>query len=154
MDPWVGVQDIGLRTATRGLRGAAVQRRLSTDPSRLQALLDPAEWSLCGRRRRPAEGIAARLAAKRGLLALLSARRRELCLGVEPGLRPLSCLARVTLLPDALGRPQLRASGEVARRLEAAGLVQLQASLTHTAEWAGALVLAAVRPGSRKRTLF
>ncbi|MBM4318400.1 MAG: hypothetical protein FJ125_00200 [Deltaproteobacteria bacterium] len=127
-----------------------LQAALARCPSaerRLLRLLGAEEAALCLGRARPAEGIAARLAAKAAFLRLLLHREQDGERGgvarPHPGRRLLYPLVEVVRRES--GQPELRLGGELQQRTEWAGIGDLHLSLTHDRQVAGALVVACCR---------
>jgi holo-[acyl-carrier protein] synthase len=103
-----------------------LERALERHPRLAGRLFTEAELQYAGRRARPGQHLAARLCAKE---AAAKALRLEAWAWQE------------VEVVSAGGPPELRLSGSVARRAEELG-ARLSVSLTHTADTAGAVVLA------------
>lgn len=126
----------------------ALARGTGTDRRGPLALLTPAEAALCLSRARPAEGIAARLAAKTALLRLLREREREAGGSAQAGDGPRQLFPAIQLTRQQSGQPGLVLAEPLQRRLVAAGLGgTIHVSLTHDRHVAGALVAVAAVAG-------
>ncbi|WP_312847405.1 MULTISPECIES: holo-ACP synthase [Streptomyces] len=80
------------------------------------------ERSYCRRRRRPADHLAARFAAKEAVLKALGT-------GMAAGME----WTDIEVVNDRAGRPTVRLYGEVAAEAERLGMQQLDISMTHSA---------------------
>ena len=109
-----------------------VQRVLERHGERfLKRVFTPTEVAFC--RGRVPE-LAARFAAKEAVLKLIGT-----------GLRGRMAFTEVEVVNDALGKPEVRVSGEVQRRVRELGIDQISISITHAADLAIASVVALTR---------
>ncbi len=108
----------------------------------LLALFGAEERARCLARRRPEEGLAARLAAKAAVAQLLRARWAALHPSApRPGwLAPARLCPGLQVLPGPLGRPELRCSSLLGAPLDALGQRGSWVSLSHDRRRGGALV--------------
>jgi len=97
-------------------------------PAAESPVFTEAERSYCLSRGNPAASLAARLAAKHATIAAL-------------GLSTDARLAEVEVTRETSGRPGLRFYGEAERAFRDAGLTRAHVSLTHSGEYAAALVI-------------
>lgn len=100
------------------------------DPAKLGFFLTPAERAALARAARPAESLAAWLAAKEATMKAIGT-------GWSGDVRWVD----VEVQHDAAGRPTLNVTGEVARRFALLGVTATSLSLSHTPQTAGAVVL-------------
>ncbi len=89
------------------------------------------EQESAGRGRNRIQRLAARFAAKEAVLKLIGT-----------GLRGRMAFTDVEVVNDALGKPEVRVSGEVRRRVRELGIDQISISITHAADLAIASVVA------------
>ncbi len=121
------------------------------ETSRLQASIDrfgerfltrvftPGEIAYCTRKKNAAESFAARFAAK-------EAGAKALGTGISRGVNWKEFEVR----REASGRPTLHLSGRARELADAMGVKRLQVSLTHSREWAMAVVVAEDEDTPRK----
>jgi holo-[acyl-carrier protein] synthase len=105
-------------------------RLVAENPGILEALFTREESEYCLTRRRRHEHLAARFAAKEAVLKALGT-----------GLGRRMCWTDVEIVHDMTGRPRVRLHGAVARWAERQGMVDLDVSLSHTADLAIAQAL-------------
>ena len=111
-----------------------LERALERRPGLAARLFSPAELDLAAARARPGQHLAARFCAKEAVTKALTLdvlRPREIEVLREPG-----------------GAPRVVLTGAAARRATQLG-VDVQVSLTHTREMAGAVALAVAGPARR-----
>lgn len=97
----------------------------------LNRVYTPSEQASAGRARNRTQRLAARFAAKEAVLKLIGT-----------GLRGRMAFTDVEVVNDALGKPEVRVSGEVQRRVRELGIDQISISITHAADLAIASVVA------------
>lgn len=97
----------------------------------LTRVYTPAEQQSAGQGRNRTQRLAARFAAKEAVLKLIGT-----------GLRGRMAFTEVEVVNDALGKPEVRVSGEVQRRVRELGIEQISISITHVADLAIASVVA------------
>ena len=119
----LGVDLVDVKEAERllGRWGDRLLRRLLTDAEREYVL----------RFERPAQYLAVRLAAKEAVFKALQ--------GI-PGAREVRW-RHIEVMRGRDGRPSIQLHGEAARLTEAAGVVRISLSLSHTRRTAGAVAL-------------
>lgn len=93
----------------------------------LERILTPAERAVAERLGKPVPFVAGRFAAKEALLKMIGT-----------GWRGAIAWTDMEILPDALGRPVVTLSGEVARIAAAQGISRVLLSITHTEHQAAA----------------
>ncbi|MFO7586879.1 MAG: holo-ACP synthase [Gemmatimonadota bacterium] len=117
---------------------ARIERLLGKRPERgAERLFTPAERTVCGSRRRPAECYAARFAAKEAFVKALGT-------GLREGMRWTEIEVRTH--PD--GRPEILLSGAAGRRFRERGGRRIHLSFTHEGGQAVALVVLEGAPGT------
>jgi holo-[acyl-carrier protein] synthase len=109
---------------------ARMARLVAENPGILEMIYTHEESEYCLAKRRSQEHLAARFAAKEAVLKALGT-----------GLGRRMRWSDVEIVHDAAGRPRVRLHGEVARWAEQQGIVDLDVSLSHTAEFAIAQAL-------------
>ncbi len=97
----------------------------------LTRVYTPAEQQSAGQGRNRTQRLAARFAAKEAVLKLIGT-----------GLRGRMAFTEVEVVNDALGKPEVRVSGEVQRRVRELGIEQISISITHVEDLAIASVVA------------
>ena len=107
-----------------------LRRTLARTPGFATRVYTDAERDHCGRRRDPAEGLAARFAAKEAVLKALGR-----------GLGACS-FRDIEVVRAASGAPSLALHGSAARLAAEHGVTAWHVSLTHTATMAEAVVIA------------
>ncbi len=105
---------------------ARVERALDRHPRLADRIFTPAEQEYASGRARPGQHLAARFAAKEAVVKALA-------------LGPGTSLRDIEVIPGA--PPAVRTHGEVADTVAARG-VEIQLSLTHSREMAGAVAVA------------
>ena len=98
-------------------------------------IFTPAEVEYASSARNRVERLAGRFAAKEAVLKLIGT-----------GLRGKMAWTDIEVVNDAMGRPCVRLSGEVARIALQQGIEQVQISITHTAQHAMASAMALAEP--------
>ncbi len=93
----------------------------------LQRILTPAERERCGRYRNPLQFIAGRWAAKEAILKMIGT-----------GWRGNISWKDMEILPDELGQPLVKLTGETARLASKMGIKLVRLSITHTEHYAAA----------------
>lgn len=117
------------------LNVARMARLVAENPGILQAAFTDEETEYCLAKRRCHEHLAARFAAKEAVLKAL---------GTGLGVRMR--WTDVEIIHDLAGRPLVRLHGEVARWAQRQGMVDLDVSLSHTADLAIAQALVVWQP--------
>ena len=97
----------------------------------LTRIYTPTEQQSAGQGRNRTQRLAARFAAKEAVLKLIGT-----------GLRGRMAFTEVEVVNDALGKPEVRVSGEVQRRVRELGIEQISISITHVEDLAIASVVA------------
>jgi holo-[acyl-carrier protein] synthase len=105
------------------------------DPAKLSFFLTPAERTALASAARPAESLAAWIAAKEATMKAIGT-------GWSGEVRWVD----VEVQHDAAGRPTLQVSGAVASRFKALGVTGASLSISHTRHTAGAVVLLVTNP--------
>jgi holo-[acyl-carrier protein] synthase len=113
---------------------ARMARLARENPGIQETIFTRLELGYCLGKRRSAEHLAARFAAKEAVLKALGS-----------GLGQRMRFTDVEIVSGVLGRPQVRLHGEVKAFAERQGLLDLDVSLTHTSELAMAHALAVCR---------
>ena len=98
----------------------------------LERILTPAERDRAGRHRNPIPFIAGRFAAKEAILKMIGT-----------GWRGQIAWTDMEILADERGAPNVRLSGETARRAERLGVTTVHLSITHTEHYAAASAIGA-----------
>jgi len=122
----VGVDLVGVERMTR---------LVADHPTSESELFTPRESGYCRRRRRCYEHIAARFAAKEAVLKSLGT-----------GIGARMQWTDVEIVTARTGRPQVKLSGEVARRAQRLGVADVDVSLSHTEGLAIAQAVAVSHP--------
>ncbi|HLS89342.1 MAG TPA: holo-ACP synthase [Sphingobacteriaceae bacterium] len=123
----IDMVDVGRVEQAHGRKGAAFLNRLFT----------PGEQAAAGDGPHRYRRLAARLAAKEALVKALGT-----------GLRDGRWLD-AEVVNDPLGKPSLRVTGGLARRLQAMGVTGVHLSLTHENHYAAAVVVLTGAPGGK-----
>jgi holo-[acyl-carrier protein] synthase len=117
----VPLSDLRLGIGVDAVKVERVQRLLSQHPDRATDIFTERELAYCRSKRRAADHLAARFAAKEAVLKAFGT-------GVAQRMR----LTEVEVVNDAVGRPRVNLAGTVAQFARRRGLADLDVSLSHT----------------------
>jgi holo-[acyl-carrier protein] synthase len=117
----VPLSDLRLGVGVDAVKVERVQRLLSEHPDRATDIFTAHELAYCHGKRRAAEHLAARFAAKEAVLKAFGT-------GVARRMR----LSEVEVVNDRAGRPRIKLGGTVAAFARRGGLADLDVSLSHT----------------------
>ncbi|MFF9677113.1 holo-ACP synthase [Streptomyces eurythermus] len=124
-----------LRVGTDVVAIARIDELTSADTGWQDGIFTARELAYCRRRRRPADHLAARFAAKEAVLKALGT-------GMGAGME----WTDIEVVNDRAGRPRARLHGEVAATAERLGMQQIDISMTHSAGIALAQALLVCAP--------
>lgn len=134
--------EVRLRVGIDAVAVKRIERLTAEHPTSVEDIFTRAELAYCRSKRRSAEHLAARFAAKEAVLKAFGT-------GISQRMR----WTDVEVVNDAVGRPQVNLSGAVASFAERNGLAGLDVSLTHTEGLAIAHAVSMWGDGSRGRQL-
>jgi holo-[acyl-carrier protein] synthase len=114
--------DLQIRVGVDIVGVERIARLASEHHAQLGSVFTPAELEYCAGKRRRAEHLAARFAAKEAVLK-----------AIGTGLRRRMQWSDVEVVRDPNGRPGVRLHGEVAEEAQRRGIASIDVSLSHSA---------------------